>query len=262
VNDPVSSLRSEPADGRFQSEWPAGFLRNAWPLSSECACRTKRKLGRRGTCANSPYVKVSQIDAAVASGIADLLSILCDQRELLKKINVELATAWEWITESAARARRDPGDAQRPYTDGHGLAECAVVGATTELGGRPHSDIAFDPAADLPERAPQISLTRAACYARVARKALLGRDRWARKLLFRRVTQAVQFDPEQLEIQFIARLPGELTLPRGLGEWCTAKSPTLRSVAIRTYQAYPSKRYLTARAGLHCAERVEETSTY
>jgi site-specific recombinase XerD len=37
VNDPVSSLRSEPADGRFQSEWPAGFLRNAWPLSSECA---------------------------------------------------------------------------------------------------------------------------------------------------------------------------------------------------------------------------------
>jgi len=212
-------------------------------------CATKHRQAKRGTCANGPYVKISQIDSDVAAGISDLLDVLSDRGNSLATINRELATAWERARDSGSRAKQAVLEAERLCADSDAFLGHAMSGVGPPQRGRlrlvPELSM-IGP--ELPGRAPQISTALAARYARRARKAVASPDRLERKRLFRRLVKVIELDPERLEAKVIFRVPDDVTIPRGSGDWCAANSALLRSATRRTYQVRPSRKWLTLRS--------------
>ena len=212
-------------------------------------CATKHRRAQRGMCGNSPYVKVSQIDSDVASGISDLLDILSDRSSLLAAINRELRTTWEGARDSAARAEQAVREAERLCADSGALLGHARSDAAVPHRGRLRPVLDLSSAGtECSVRAPQISAALAGRYGRRARKAAASSDRLERKRLFRRLVKVIELDPERLEAKVIFRVPDDVTIPRGSGDWCAANSALLGSATRRTYQVRPSRKWLTLRS--------------
>jgi DNA invertase Pin-like site-specific DNA recombinase len=206
-------------------------------------CSSKRRLGRRSACASSPRIRVSPVESDVAAGIGDLLATLSGEDGVVHQINRELMAAWRKARRLAVEEQEvaaHPDGSILPVF-GSGFAGTGVVreDSLTLLWEEETPDVptAF-------AKAPRVSLRAAAACRRRAGEVLASADWREHRRLFRQWTEAVVLDPKWRSLQVSFRIPDDVILPAGAGEWCVANSPTLRALTLKTCEVRHAKQWL------------------